>query len=245
MRYHFFLDETGDHGLNYVDSNFPLFLLAGCLFSETELTRLEKEVYNFKREFFNTEKVILHSREIRKCEGSFQILFDLELKKTFYQKLNSIMLGADFIIIGAGVDKKEYVKKYGCNASNPYNIALAFIIERLIFCSDANSVEKIDIKIEKRGKKEDAQLLEQYNRIRDLGTYYVSTERFKNRIGKFEFSLKRDNHLGLQIADLCAYPLARHILNSEEPYIPFNIIKDKIYCDQKGEYKGYGLKIFP
>lgn len=180
-----------------------------------------------------------------KKENNFRILFDLELKKRFYQKLNSIMLGADFTIIGAGVDKKEHVKKYGCNASNPYNISLAFIVERLIFCSDTKSAENIDIRIEKRGKKEDAQLLEQYNRIKDTGTHYVSTERFKNRIGKFEFALKRDNHIGLQITDLCAYPLARHILNSEEPYIPFRIIKNKIYSNSRGEYKGYGLKIFP
>lgn len=56
---------------------------------------------------------------------------------------------------------------------------------------------------------------------------------------------KRENHGGLQIADLCAYPLARHVLNSKEPYIPFKIIKNKLYKSGKGEIKGYGLKVFP
>jgi len=37
MKYHFFLDETGDHGLSYIDRNFPLFLLCGCLFREDSL----------------------------------------------------------------------------------------------------------------------------------------------------------------------------------------------------------------
>jgi len=55
----------------------------------------------------------------------------------------------------------------------------------------------------------------------------------------------KENTIGLEIADLCAYPLARHILNPSEPYIPFKIIEDKIYCKNKGEYEGWGLKIFP
>lgn len=31
------------------------------------------------------------------------------------------------------------------------------------------------------------------------------------------------------------YPLARHLLNSGKPYIPFRIIEEKIYCNKKGE----------
>jgi len=29
--YYFFMDETEDHGLSFVDPNFPLFLLCGVL----------------------------------------------------------------------------------------------------------------------------------------------------------------------------------------------------------------------
>jgi hypothetical protein len=79
MRYYFFLDETGDHGLSYVDKNFPLFLLCGCLFRATELDNVKAKIDTFKRKYFKTTEVILHSREIRKCEGSFQILFDLQI----------------------------------------------------------------------------------------------------------------------------------------------------------------------
>lgn len=183
---------------------------------------------------------------MRKCEGAFQILFDLEIKKQFYDDLNKIISGADFTIIGSGVNKNEHIKKYGKGARDPYAISLAFIMERLIFCLDKKSWNStVDIKIEKRGRKEDQQILDQYNIILDRGTYFVSSERLKTKVEKFEFFLKRDNVVGLQISDLCAYPLARHTLNSKEPYIPFEIIKDKIYCDNNGRYDGYGLKIFP
>lgn len=246
MSYSLFLDETGDHGLSYVDQNFPLFILAGCLFEEKDLVSTEEKINEFKKDFFGTTKVILHSREIRKCEGSFQILFDLEIKKKFYERLNEIIKNSNFVVIGAGIKKEEHIKKYGKGAKDPYAISLSFIIERLVFCLDKGGKNSsVDIKIEKRGRKEDQQLLDQYNTTLDRGTFYVSTDRLKSRINKFESFYKKDNIIGLQIADLCAYPLARHILNSEESYIPFEIIKNKIYCDGHGKYDGYGLKIFP
>jgi len=144
------------------------------------------------------------------------------------------------------VNKDEHIKKYGKSAKDPYAISLAFIMERLIFCLDKNAPSTtVDIKIEKRGSKEDRQLLGQFNVILDRGTYFVSPERLQSKIGKFESFFKKDNIVGLQVADLCAYPLARHILNPQAPSPAFDVIKNKIYCDGNGSFDGYGLKIFP
>jgi hypothetical protein len=246
MRYFFYLDETGDHGLDFIDKNFPLFLLCGCLIREDNLRILEEEVQDFKHKYFKTDKVILHSRDIRKCQASFQILFDLELKARFYKDLNSIIEKTTFHIIGAGINKENHVKRYGLGAKDPYALSLSFIIERLIFCLDKLDAEAtVEIIIEERGKKEDRLLLSHFNSTMDKGTYYVSSERLKNKVVKFEYYAKKDNITGLQVADLCAYPLARNILYPEVPYLSFDIIKSKIYCSEKGEYVGWGLKIFP
>lgn len=245
-KHHFFLDETGDHGLTFIDENFPIFLLAGCLFEDSEYLKLSKEINKLKQGFFNTPEVILHSRDIRKCEGSFQILFDLEIKKRFYEQLNQIISDAEFTIIAVAIDKKKHIEKYGKVADNPYAICLSYILERLIFCTDnRNSSSTVSIVIEKRGKKEDQQLLAHYNGVIDRGTHHVIPDRFKQRIAEFSMVTKRDNNNGLQIADLCAYPVARHVLNSKEPYIPFKIIKCKLYCSSLGKVDGYGLKVFP
>src|SRR3989344_5001684 len=245
-KYQFFLDETGDHGLTFIDDNFPIFLLAGCLFEDSEYQKITAEINSLKQEFFKTTEVILHSRDIRKCEGAFQILFDLDLKKRFYERLNKIISSAEFTIISVAIDKKKHIEKYGKLANNPYTICLSYILERLIFCTDQNSaISTVSITIEKRGKKEDKQLLAHYNSVIDRGTYHVNADRFKQRIVDFKMMAKRDNDIGLQIADLCAYPIARHILNSEEPYIPFKIIEKKIRKGSNGKVEGYGLKIFP
>ncbi|MFH0796202.1 MAG: DUF3800 domain-containing protein [Candidatus Omnitrophota bacterium] len=246
MEYHFFLDETGDHGLSYIDENFPLFLLCGCLVEGNKLKKIEDKINAFKLKYFRTTEVILHSREIRKCEGSFQILFDLKVKTDFYADLNKIFGETEYKIIGSGINKEEHIKKYGKGAKDPYSLSLSFIIERMVFCLDGlDRRAVVNIKVEVRGKKEDELLLSHFNSILDRGTFYVSRERLQEKIVGFKFCSKRENIVGLQIADLSAYPLARHLLNPKEPYLPFNVIENKIYCNKDGEYEGWGLKLFP
>ena len=196
--HYLYLDETGDHGLSFIDHNFPIFLLCGCLFSQIEMENMEKKVNLFKQKYFNTSNVILHSREIRKCEGSFQILFDLNLKAKFYEDMNLIIKNYKFKIIGVGINKEEYIKRYGKSAKDPYALSLSFIIERLIFYLDElNKEAEVEIIAEKRGGKEDKKLLSQFNSTLDLGKYYISSDRLKKKIKKFEFKFKKDNIIGL------------------------------------------------
>ncbi|OGF47118.1 MAG: hypothetical protein A2452_00370 [Candidatus Firestonebacteria bacterium RIFOXYC2_FULL_39_67] len=246
MKYTFFLDETGDHGLSFIDKNFPLFLLCGCLISEDDLLDIETALNEFKIKYFGSKSVVLHSREIRKCEGAFQVLFDTKLKSQFYNDLNGLLEKANITIIGAGINKEEYIKKYGKDAKDPYSICLSFVIERMTFCLDKKDNDgKAEIIVEKRGKKEDVMLEAHFNSINDRGTFYVTRQRMQKRILGFSFLHKLDNNIGLQLSDLIAYPLARKTLYPEVHYIPFQILEKKIYCNDIGEYKGWGLKIFP
>ena len=54
--------------------------------------------------------------------------------------------------------------------------------------------------------------------------------------------MEKRNIVGLQIADLIAYPMTRHILNNEGVNYAYDVIKGNIY--QK-DGKLYGLKVFP
>ena len=48
MNYYCFLDETGDHGLSFVDKNFPLFLLCGCITKEDAYKGALYTVQNYR-----------------------------------------------------------------------------------------------------------------------------------------------------------------------------------------------------
>ncbi len=246
MDYSLFLDESGDHDLSFVDKNFPIFLLCGCLIEHNALKAIEERIATFKEKYFQTTEVVLHSRDIRKCQGAFQILFDLQLKEQFYSDLDLILSESSYFLLGSGIDKKKLIQKYGKGAKDPYALSLSFIIERLIFCLEASDKNaSVKILAEERGKREDQMLLSHFNSILDRGTFYISPGRLRQKINGLGFHSKYDNVTGLQIADLCAYPMARHLLHPKEPYIPFKVVEQKIYVNKKGKYMGWGLKIFP
>ncbi|MBN2854277.1 DUF3800 domain-containing protein, partial [Patescibacteria group bacterium] len=212
--------------------------------SESQNSILKDRFTDFKNKYFNSSSIILHSRDIRKCDKSFQILFDLKIKENFYNDLNSIINDLSFNIISSAINKEDHIKKYGKQALNPYSISLSFIIERLVLFFENELDAQIFIIVESRGKKEDRDLLEYYNRISDLGTHWVSSEKIKKLIQNFDFSYKKENISGLQLSDVCAYPIARSLIYPNESYIPYDIIKKKIYS-RNGKIVGNGLKIFP
>ena len=119
-------------------------------------------------------------------------------------------------------------------------------MERILFELDSRKVHnKTNVIIESRGKKEDQTLAHRYNELLYKGSSQVRSDRF---IAKYNqellFKQKRENDIGLQMADLCAYPVARHVLYPKEPYPTFEVIKEKIRRGEKG-IEGYGIKTFP
>lgn len=242
-RYYLFLDECGDQNLANFDPSFPIFTLCGIVLSEEQLQILSTQVNDLKRDFWGERKIILHSRDIRKCQNGFEIFFDLDTKQAFYTRINKI-LGQDiYTIICCAILKEPYIRQYG-KLNDVYGQSLSFIMERTVFYLDGVMKSNVELTtiIEKRGKKEDAALLAYYNSLIDRGTYWVTAERIKSYFKSFQMKAKQDNIIGLQVADLIAYPITRHILDENAVNLSFDIIKRNIYT--KGD-KLYGMKVFP
>lgn len=242
-KYYLFLDECGDQNIANFDPSFPIFTLCGIIVSEEQLQVLSAQICELKRDFWGDRKIILHSRDIRKCQNGFEILFNLNTKHNFYERINQI-LGQDiYTIICCAILKEPYIRQYG-KLNDVYGQSLSFIMERTVFYLD--SLNKSDIElttiIEKRGKKEDATLLAYYNSLFDRGTYWVSAERIKSYFKSFQMKAKQEDVIGLQVADLIAYPITRHILDENAVNLSYDIIKRNIYTK---DGKLYGMKVFP
>lgn len=244
MKYFLFIDESGDHGLINIDKNFPVFVLCGVLFSEESYSKLTSEMLSIKEQFWKGKKVIFHSRDIRKCEKEFQILFNQDLKRQFYSKINKMILDNDYTVFASAINKDKHIKKYGKLAQNVYEISLSFVIERVIFAMDDKnaSSEPLMIIIEKRGKAEDNDLKDYFNKLLQRGTGYIDRYRLDKHNLEIDFRNKIDGVNGLQIADLLAYPIARYIIDKDRANPAFDILEGKFYM-KKG--KNYGLKEFP
>lgn len=243
-KYYLFLDECGDQNLANFDPSFPIFTLCGIVLSQEQLDIVTAQIDVIKKRFWNDKKIILHSRDIRKCEKGFEVLFDLSTKQQFYQAINEVLAQKIYTIICCAILKEPYIRKYG-KMNDVYAQSLSFIVERTVFYLDSvsNQDAKLNVVIEKRGKKEDDNLLNYYNQLLDRGTYFVKPERIKNYFESFEMKWKSQDVVGLQVADLIAYPLTRYILDEQAANPAFEIVKDNIYTDERG--KLYGLKIFP
>lgn len=244
LKYNLYMDECGDHNLATYDCGFPIFTLCGILVPVKKVNAFENAVDGLKKEFFGATDVILHSRDIRKCQKQFGILFDRDIRDRFYGRVNEVLsMQGIYVIVCCSVLKEKCIRKHGVGA-DVYGTALKYVIQRSIFCVDDASPDGgiIDIMVERRGKREDKALLNYYNKLRFTGMHYVSPERLADHMGHFGFSQKSENVFGLQVADLIAYPISRYVLNPEQYNPAFGVIAPNIYISNG---KMLGLKIFP
>ncbi|EAT12947.1 DUF3800 domain-containing protein [Bermanella marisrubri] len=246
-RYIVYVDESGDHSLKSIDENYPIFVLAFCIFhkrhySEAIVSALEK----FKFNWFGHDQVVLHEHEIRKEKGDFNIFKSRENKLAFMGQLAQIIEYSNFILVSCSIDKLA-LKKRGEINDNPYHLALGFCMETLYeFLEEKNQHnQKTHIVVECRGKKEDQDLELEFRRVCDGNNRL-------NKVLPFEiiFSDKKVMSSGLQLADLVARPIGLNLLRPNQENRAFDVLRRKFYCDggrkHVGEgFEGIGMKIFP
>ena len=241
--YVLYLDECGDQNLSSFDPQFPIFTLCGVVVSEEQDKLLADRINSLKMDIWNNTNIILHSRDIRKCQNGFEVLFDLEVKKHFLESVNAILGDDIYIIICCAILKEPYIRQYG-KLNDVYGLSLSYIMERVVFYLDSVGRDNIELRtvIERRGKKEDKSLLNYYNQLLDRGTYWVNGERMRSYFKRFDMRWKSENIVGLQVADLVAYPITRHVLNPNGVNLAYDVLKKNIY---QVDGKMYGMKVFP
>lgn len=236
-----FVDESGDHGLESIDPAFPVFVLAFCI--------VEKEQYayhwlpaltEFKFRHFGHDQVILHERDIRKDTGDFKFLRNPAKKRAFLGELTNLVAELDSVIIASTIRKDRLVGPC-VTPSNPYEIALQFGLERVQKWLGRQRARGLTpVIIERRGKREDDELELEFRRICSGGNYGGRALALDPR-----FVSKSANVPGLQIADLVARPIGRHVLNPAQRNRAFDVIEPKLDRDGRGKVAGWGLKVFP
>lgn len=236
QKYYLFIDECGDHNLAKFDPAFPVFTLCGILVSRQNLKALNKAFEDLKMEIFGTKEVIIHSVDIRKWRGLFSVLADDTLRVKFFEGIERILNQNGAYVIVSCTILKEQLNKFCVRGEEDdvYGLSLSYLIERSVFYVDNNIYEKlpeISIVVERRGKKEDIKLLNYYNGLRNRGTKWVTPERLRARISDFGFKNKKDNVIGLQIADLIAYPVTIHLLHPERSNPSYEAVKHNIFQD--------------
>jgi len=237
-----FLDETGNPSLTKIDPDFPIFGLATVVCERMlYLKNISVEVSLLKHRFFGHEGIILHSYDIRKQQKDFKILHHQETRESFIPALTEMVDTAQFCLFFTAIQKQKHLDRYGQQAAHPYELALEFTLERLFYFCREHSVRKLPLIAERRGKKEDDALRLHFHRVLSQGTRYISASDLSGCRFTLDFATKKTNVVGLQLADLCAYPLARHVA-SDYSGPDFQVVSKKLHTVGN---KCPGWKIFP
>jgi hypothetical protein len=237
-----FVDESGDHGLDTIDSGYPMFVLAFCVMRKDDyVNALTPALQRFKLKHFGHDNVVLHERDIRKDQGAFAFLKTKAKKQAFLDELTTIIEATPFTLICSVIRKEQLRAKY-VEPDNPYHIALGFGLERVFFFlrGKGATAGKTHVMVEQRGKREDAELELEFRRVCAGANY-----RHEQLPFEIAFVDKKSNSAGLQVADLVARPVGLNILRPDQNNRAFEVLRPKFYAGPGGRLNGWGLKCFP
>lgn len=231
-----FADESGDHGLDAVRNEYPVFVLAFAIVHKAAyVEKIVPALQAMKLEFFGHDQVVLHERDIRRQLPPFGFLrTDPEIRQRFLDRLNEVVAAADVQLIASVVHKDRLKARYA-EPWNPYEIALLFCMEqtcaRLKYLGQEG--RRVHVIFESRGSVEDRSLELEFRRIagNDGGWGWKKTD---FSVCEWEPIMvpKAANSSGLQLADLVARPIGLSALRPDQPNRAYDIIKPKIWTQK-------------
>lgn len=221
-----------------VNKLYPVFVLAFCVFSKsTYLEEVVKLIKQVKFSFWGHDLTVLHSFKLRKRIDEFQFLHDQKTRTLFIENLSVAIENSPFEIVSMAIDKR-HLKTFDSQLNGPYELSLQHCIDNIYqFLEEKHQHEKLThIVIESRGKKEDDELQAAFQNIIKRQSSLQEAYPLK-----LLFADKKTNSIGLQLADLVAYPIGRFLLDPEQVNPAFKVVEKKLL--RYPDYSGSGLKV--
>lgn len=261
--YLIFIDESGSNKLKNVlkylstpeliPLNDRVFSISACVFPYGEYYPLGGRIVSLKEKYWQNgcycyegqnRRVCFHGTEIHNKKNAFSESLIDYIK--FVTDLDLFMSGISMTLFSAVIDKVQLCQKYH-TPIDPYKLSLDFILERIVKFF-LKPEETCVIIIEKRGKKEDREILRHIVKLIDNGTRFSGKEYF-SKIDFVGFNPKwcestgrQTSYYGLEIADLCEHSVYKNFTTSPNYRSYLTIEK---YFHMYPRHNAKGLKIFP
>ena len=236
-----FLDESGDHSLDRIDANDPVFVLGGIIVERAYyLEFMESEIGAFKQRHLGSSELVLHTTDIIRGRNGFDVLNDEKRRQAFYAAMNDLMRALEYQIVACAVMKSAYVKAHGADQVDPYALCLEHIARCL--CDEIGDVADGGIIFAERRRGDlDEQLEFEWGRIRMKKVQTDHGLAIERSIIDLSLKSKKLNIAGLQLADLVVSPIGRHLLG-KTPREDWEIVQTKL-SHRNGSYEGHGLTV--
>lgn len=190
-----YVDESGSPRPNQPDPNYPIFVLAGCVFdSATYVNGIANAVCCLKFAHFGSDAPILHEAEIRKRLGPFGFKGNQAKQEAFLSELDDTL--------------HHHVPEIIAVAAKPsaatHDLAIS-AIEELVDIAARTSNTRTHWIFERRGRREDANLETALTAIAQPDRH------------TWEFVPKSRGLPGLEMADMVARPIGLSVIRPGQP----------------------------
>lgn len=237
-----YVDESGDHGIKTMDPEYPIFVLAFCIFRKEDVaSQLVPSILRLKFAHFGHDQIVLHENEIRKSKGPFRILLNKTKRAGFFADLNALMAAAPVTIVAVVIRKQQLADRYAL-PNDPYHLAMEFGLERVcrFLLEQGQEGRLTHVVFERRGDREDKDLELQFRRVTSGSNPNCSTVPLEAL-----FADKKSITSGLQFADLVARPIGLSVLRPDQANRAYEILSVHLRRSPTGRVEGWGLKVFP
>jgi len=234
-----FIAYVDDSGIPVLGKDTPYYVLSLLLLHETDMTGMKRFVDDYKKKYFkgsyaNSE---IHTHDIFKAKKDFYGLKPSEIT-ILLDNLYNLIKDLPVKIICVAINKNT-VKKHDLDLVAK---SWEFLAERFDgFLENDVSPNKGVVRIDKSCRDQEKRVMNIVNRLRRHGS---SQQTIKNIVEEPVFYRSHERR-GLQLADAVAYCAHRHLNNRPDFDKYWKILEDKLWTNKKGNYNGYGLKIFP
>ncbi|WP_418966740.1 DUF3800 domain-containing protein [Butyribacter intestini] len=237
--YILFLDESAETKTN------PYLLLGGIIISRNNYKKfLIPSIQNTKSILGNSNIVFHYTNMLKKQKDFKMMCSNTSMCTNFWDSLRKSIDDVDFKVITAYTNAKEYYKEYPEFSHDIYEILFSSVINSYIHFLIKNKARG-SIVFESREETQNRKIQKHYFNILQNGTNVYIPEAIDRYITTTSFTVKEENSIGLQIADIVAYNCIRHINGRKIEHGMWGILEPKIYDGNKKDIESYGLvKLF-
>ena len=230
MQYRIYVDEVGNSSLKRPHIYENRFLSLTGVIVDLDYARdlIASEIGEMKQQYFDMrpdQTEPLHRTKLVRAKHPFQALKDPEVREHFDNTLLSCLQNWDYRVISVCLDKHTYIQVCPHINHDPYHYCLTVLHDPYHYCLTVlmehyadwlmNHHAQGDVMVEARGRNEDRELNKHFRSLFEHGTETNPEERFQATLTSREIKVngKRANDIGLQFADLLAYPSHNKILS--------------------------------
>ncbi len=215
----------------------PYFCLAGIIVKRDDYEKiLITSINSLKEKYFSKTSVIFHYTEMKKNVGEFSMFKDGETRNAFWKDFISSVSATDFTTIGVYFNEVDFKTAYKVKHNKHYNYAFTNLMNTYItFLKENDGMGAIVF--ESRQWQENAEIQDTFMHILECGTDLFSSEECKKYLSTLGFFTKKDNCIGLQVADFVPDSFVRELNGAKNYHNVRNTFISRVYGNDNSEGK--------